>query len=386
MSTTILRIQHKQQVNVLTPMIACAVPSCHRFVKGEDGMPLISTPTDNPAKMASYPRKSRYFVMVFMSALMASGVGLTVITFFPTTLDLVSAPLMWRIGILVALAFFCEYVDSSLGMGYGTLLAPLLVLLEFDLMAIVPAILLSEALTGVCAGAFHHRHGNVDWRHDVHARRTLASLGGCSLVGAGLAVAFAINIPKDTVNLYIALMIVAIAAYLAMHARRPATVVPPTTAIESGGSGSHPPSLVDGANSGTTDSDDSSPSSPAHPARGRIVALGLVAAFNKGVSGGGYGPLLTGGQMLTGVPERTAVAVTSLAESGVCVLGFVLYVAARGTPDWTVTIPLCSGALLSVPLATWTVKELPVAFLRRAMVGAMLYLGLLMLAKTCLAG
>jgi len=27
----------------------------------------------------------------------------------------------------------------------------------------------------------------------------------------------------------------------------------------------------------------------------RLIAIGLISSFNKGISGGGYGPLVTGG-------------------------------------------------------------------------------------------
>ena len=40
-------------------------------------------------------------------------------------------------------ALFCEYVDSSLGMGYGSTLTPLLLLAGFSPLQIVPCVLLS---------------------------------------------------------------------------------------------------------------------------------------------------------------------------------------------------------------------------------------------------
>lgn len=35
---------------------------------------------------------------------------------------------------LIILAFFCELIDSSLGMGYGTTLTPLLMIIGFDFL------------------------------------------------------------------------------------------------------------------------------------------------------------------------------------------------------------------------------------------------------------
>lgn len=77
----------------------------------------------------------------------------------PSLLDPLPAHTLLAI-FLAALA--CEYLDSSLGMGYGTTLTPLLLIAGFEPLQVVPAVLLSELLTGVTAGALHHRDGNVD--------------------------------------------------------------------------------------------------------------------------------------------------------------------------------------------------------------------------------
>jgi len=45
----------------------------------------------------------------------------------------------------------------------------------------------------------------------------------------------------------------------------------------------------------------------------------LLAA--GGLSGGGYGPLVTSGQVIFGVPAKSAVAITSLAEGITCLAG-----------------------------------------------------------------
>ncbi len=61
------------------------------------------------------------------------------------------------IAVLFGMAFFCELVDSTLGMGYGTTLTPVLLLMGYQPMQVVPAILLSELITGGFAAFAHHR-------------------------------------------------------------------------------------------------------------------------------------------------------------------------------------------------------------------------------------
>ena len=44
--------------------------------------------------------------------------------------------------VLFFLAFCCEFVDSSLGMGYGTILTPTLLIMGFEPLMVIPAVLL----------------------------------------------------------------------------------------------------------------------------------------------------------------------------------------------------------------------------------------------------
>jgi uncharacterized membrane protein YfcA len=64
--------------------------------------------------------------------------------------------------VIVSLAFLCEYMDSTLEMGYGTTFIPVLLMLCFTPLQIVPAVLLSELFSGLLVGFFHHLEGNVN--------------------------------------------------------------------------------------------------------------------------------------------------------------------------------------------------------------------------------
>ncbi len=57
----------------------------------------------------------------------------------------------WLVLLVFVAALVCEYIDSALGMGYGTTLTPVLLLCGFDPLQIVPAVLLSEFSTGLVA-------------------------------------------------------------------------------------------------------------------------------------------------------------------------------------------------------------------------------------------
>jgi len=63
---------------------------------------------------------------------------------------------------IAAVSFAAEYVDSILGMGYGTTLTPVLLLIGFAPLEVVPALLVSQLLAGLLSGSVHHSMGNVD--------------------------------------------------------------------------------------------------------------------------------------------------------------------------------------------------------------------------------
>ncbi|MDY6787641.1 MAG: hypothetical protein SVK54_05905 [candidate division WOR-3 bacterium] len=54
------------------------------------------------------------------------------------------------------LAFICEFIDSSVSMGYGTILSPVLIILGFNPLVAIPAVLLSGNRGGT-ASVFHHQ-------------------------------------------------------------------------------------------------------------------------------------------------------------------------------------------------------------------------------------
>ena len=115
--------------------------------------------------------------------------------------------------------------------------------------------------------------------------------------------------------------------------------------------------------------------------RRHLIALGALAAFNKGLSGGGYGPLVTSGQVVSGLSPKKAVAITSLAESLTCFVGLVAYLLLHKALDWALAFPLTLGAMLSVPVATLTVRRLPDRALRASVGVATCLLGLFTLTK-----
>lgn len=235
---------------------------------------------------------------------------------------------------IILLAFACELVDSSLGMGYGTTLTPIMLALGYEPIQIVPAVLCSEAITGILAGLFHHELGNVDLRPGSRDFKVALLLTGCSIVGVLIAASLAINLPSWVVKLYIGALVFSLGVYILTNHRE------------------------------------------AYPfSWWRIGGLGTLAAFNKGISGGGYGPVVTAGQVLSGVKGRNAVGITSLAEGVTSVVGFSIYFFSGAPLDYRMLIALAVGAVLSVPLSAFLVSRFPAGRLTLAIGGFSTCLG-----------
>jgi len=252
-----------------------------------------------------------------------------------------SIQILWP---LVLLALVCEYIDSTLGMGYGTTLTPVLLLMGYEPTHIVPSVLLSEFLTGTLAGVLHHEFGNVNLKPGLRPFKVAIVLAACSIVGTLAAVFIAVNVPRWMLKTYIGVLVLAMGIGILLTIGR-----------------TFPFSWK------------------------KIIGLGLVASLNKGLSGGGYGPLVTGGQILAGVDGKEAIGITSLAEGLVCLVGVLAYaLTGNGGVDWELAPSLILGAVFSVPLAALTVRKAPLQKMRWAIGIAITALGLFTLVKLVL--
>ena len=241
---------------------------------------------------------------------------------------------------LIILAFFCELIDSSLGMGYGTTLTPIMMIMGFGPLAVVPSILLSELITGITAGLAHHKVGNVCFKRGSPHLKICQVLTICSILGATLAVILAINIPKLWLKTYIGLIVLGMGIIILLTLNKEYKF-----------------------------------------SWKKITGLGLIAAFNKGMSGGGYGPVVTGGQILSGVKGNNAIGITSLAEGLTCIVGVLVFIVSPEAINWNLAPSLIIGALLSVPFSTFIVKKLSTKPLKIAIGTLTLILGLVTLIK-----
>ena len=255
---------------------------------------------------------------------------------------------------LIIIAFLCEYIDSALGGGYGTILVPTLLIFGFENEVIVPAVLFTEIWTGFSSAILHHFGGNVNFEAKIDLRNSKSIfkfsndfkisllLAGCGVLGGASAALIALNISKVIIKTYIGILVVIIGILVVLKFRWKFTW---------------------------------------H----RIWGIGIIAAFNKGLSGGGYGPLVSSGQIIVNRNPKEAVASTSLSEAIVSISALTIYFFVGGSSiDVTLKLYLLIGAMTSVPFAVLTVKYLPIEKLSPLIGFTAIGLGFLTLIKTWL--
>lgn len=218
--------------------------------------------------------------------------------------------------LLVVVSFLAQTIDSSLGMGYGTTLGPILIIIGLPPLIVVPGMLVSQLFGGIFGTIFHHRYGNVNLsRNSIHLKIALL-LTGFSLIGGVGAGFIALRIPQEYIKIYIGLIVFSMGVLILLFRNKPVKF-----------------------------------------SWRRISVLALVASFNKGLSGGGYGPVMTSGQILSGIGAKSSIGITSFAEAASCLAAILVYIFGLDAPDFRLAIPLTVGAVASVPIAVRIVKK-----------------------------
>ncbi|HKJ67488.1 MAG TPA: sulfite exporter TauE/SafE family protein [bacterium] len=218
--------------------------------------------------------------------------------------------------LLLGVCFICELIDSGLGMGYGTILTPTLLLIGYQPADIVPTILFSELFSGFTAAFFHNDIRNVDFRARGTDLKPALLLAGGSVAGVSVGVFLAMSVPKDVLKLLIGCIIFLAGFFVVLLSRM----------------------MIEYRH-------------------WKMLGLSCVASFNKAVSGGGYGPLVTSGQILSGVQGKAAVGITSFAEAFTCLVAVSLFLFQGGYITLRILIPMCTGALVSVPFSVFAINK-----------------------------
>jgi uncharacterized protein len=194
--------------------------------------------------------------------------------------------IIWSV---VLMAAFFEFMDASAGMGFGTALTPLLLVIGFDPKQIVPVVMIQQAAAGLVGAFLHREFENVEWKFKpMSATIKLALIiivsGAVFNILAIVGVYKIFMVDKVWIKLYVALLLLMMGVISLFQSRKERPYKP-----------------------------------------GKMVLWASLAGFNKGVGGGGYGPVVTIGGLLAGVPVKSMLAVTAISEGSVSTISLITW-------------------------------------------------------------
>jgi len=221
--------------------------------------------------------------------------------------------------IIIILGIIASFIDNAFGMGFGTL-TPILTALGFKPIIVVPVILIAQMSAGLSGSIFHAIFRNVELdsedKKDVKITILLTVAG---MIGMTAAIFLAINLNELIINIYIGVMILFVGIIMVREL------------------------------------------SFRFSWKKMYIISGL-ASFNKAISGGGYGPITTSGQVISGRDHEESVATSVISESFLSGYGFLLYFLFEGFQNLDLTlnlmIVLVISAIIATPLGALTADRL----------------------------
>lgn len=255
---------------------------------------------------------------------------------------------------IVMLAFLFQSLDATTGMGFGTALTPLLFAAGYGPLDVVPALLIAQAFTGLLSGWLHQELENVRFSARLPLDATTLALvivAGVGVAGTILSIWLAyvaIRLPDRVIEAYVALLVIVMG--LSVLVRREGR-------------------------------------SRAAIRLNRLIGFALIAGANKGIGGGGYGPVVTLGAIHAGLPVKSAVALTVLAEGLVSAVGagIFLVLGDRLDIDFSLLPSLLTGSFAAALAAPFAVSFLPARIFRVLVPCYALLVGAFVLGRLYLA-
>ncbi|MFO7652916.1 MAG: sulfite exporter TauE/SafE family protein [Candidatus Krumholzibacteriia bacterium] len=194
--------------------------------------------------------------------------------------------IIWSV---VLLAMFFEFMDASAGMGFGTALTPILLVMGFAPTQIVPVVMIQQGVAGLVGAFLHREFENVEWRFKPMSETVklwiIIAVTGCAAVAFSITAVYAVfKLAKIWIKLYVAVLLLGMGVISLLQMRRESLYRPL-----------------------------------------RMIGFAALAGFNKGVGGGGYGPVITVGGLMSGVPVKSMLAVTAVTEGTVSTFAIAVW-------------------------------------------------------------
>ncbi|MGD2124537.1 MAG: sulfite exporter TauE/SafE family protein [Desulfobacteraceae bacterium] len=227
---------------------------------------------------------------------------------------------------VVGLALFFEFMDASAGMGYGTAITPLLLVIGFSPKQVVPAVMIQQMSAGLVGAFLHREFENVQWKFRPMSETIklwlVIAIVGCAAVAFSITAVYAwFKVAKIWIKLYVAILLLVMGIVSLYQGRKVRPYKPK-----------------------------------------KMFLFSAIAGFNKGIGGGGYGPVVTVGGLISGVPVKSMLAVTAISEGTVCLFAIIVWFAlltAGITIDYILLPSMMLATMFTAVAAPYTTRIFP---------------------------
>jgi uncharacterized protein len=232
--------------------------------------------------------------------------------------------IIWSV---VLIAMFFEFMDATAGMGFGTAITPLLLVIGFDPKQIVPVVMIQQGVAGLVGAFLHREFENVEWKFKPMSETIrlwlYIAITGCIAVTISVSAVYAVfKTAKVWIQLYVAILLIMMGIISLVQARlreRP-----------------YRPKMM--------------------------IGFAALAGFNKGIGGGGYGPVVTIGGLLSGVPVKSMMAVTAISEGTVSTFSILVWLALLTggvVLDYLLLPSMMLATIFTAVAAPWATRAFP---------------------------
>lgn len=237
--------------------------------------------------------------------------------------------------IVLPIGLLAQFIDGTLGMGYGASSSSFLLAAGFVPAAVSASVHAAELFASLASGVSHLKLGNVD-------KSITGPLALSGVFGGVLGAYFLSRLPADFIKPYVAVLLLIVGArILFTHLRAERKPI----------------------------------GNPRLPKR-FLVPLGLIGGAIDAVGGGGWGPICTPAILATGKGEpRYAVGSVNAAEFVTTLAITATFAATLGLEKflWGITVPLLIGGVIAAPLSAVACRRIDPGRLG-TVIGAMLIL------------
>ena len=239
--------------------------------------------------------------------------------------------------------FAAQFVDGSLGMGYGVTSSTLLIAIGLTPALASASVHLAEIGTSAASAVSHGKLGNVD----KTVFRRIAIPGA---IGAFAGATVLANLSTQAARPWASALLLTLGIYVLFRFLRSRV-----TAVRKG-----------------------------RPGHRLLIPLGLVGGFVDATGGGGWGPVTTPALLATGrmAPNRV-IGTMNAAEFLVSVAASAGFLLGLGTSalDWRILVPLLVGGVIAAPFAAWVTHRLPMRVTGVTVGGMIIFTNALTLLK-----